>query len=166
MTTVKEMTEQINIALDDGTREELAEMLNTLLADEHTLYVKLRNYHWNVVGIEFVTLHELFEEQYNEIKERADLVAERVRKIGYPAIGTMKEFLDYTRIAEARSGHLSAEEMLDDLMNTNEAIIRNLRSDIDKSADKYHDEGTTDLLVATIRQHETMAWMLRSLLGR
>ena len=166
MTTLQKNNTQVDIALEDGDREEVAELLNTLLADEHTLYVKLRNYHWNVVGMEFYTLHELFEEQYNSVKETADVVAERVRKIGYHSIGTMREFLEYTRIAEAKSNTLSAEEMIEDLVNTNEAIIRNLRSDIDKCTDEYHDEGTADLLIATIREHESMAWMLRSLLGK
>lgn len=166
MTTVEKHATQIDIALDDDAREELAEMLNTILADEHTLYVKLRNYHWNVVGMEFYTLHELFEEQYNAVKVQADLIAERVRKIGHRSIGTMKDFLDYTRIAEAKDGVLSAEEMIQDLVDTNEAIIRNLRSDVEKSTEKYHDEGTGDLLIAAMREHESMAWMLRSLLGK
>lgn len=165
MTTLQKSNTQIDIALNDDARKELAEILNTLLADEHTLYVKLRNYHWNVVGIEFYTLHELFEEQYNLVKQQADLIAERVRKIGHRSIGTMQDFLDYTRIAEAPSNSMSAQAMIEDLVNTNEAIIRNLRSDIDKSTEEYHDEGTADLLIATMREHETMAWMLRSLLG-
>lgn len=166
MTVMTKATESTNIALEDDAREAVAEILNTALADEHVLYTKLRNYHWNVTGIHFVTLHELFEEQYDQVKLLADEVAERTRKLGYRSIGTMSAFLEYARVSEAPSDSMDADEMLDDLLNTNEAIVRNLRADIEKCTEEYHDEGTGDLLIAAMREHETMAWMLRSLLQR
>lgn len=153
-----------NIALETQTRDKIAQILNAVLADEHVLYTKLRNYHWNVTGWDFVSLHQLLEEQYNATKETADKVAERVRMLGFHAIGTMKSFLDHTRLEEARSNELAARDMISDLLKTNETMIRNLRDDIATVTDKMGDEGTGDLLIATIRMHEEMAWMLRSLL--
>jgi len=163
-TTKENVIATANIALTDQARNEIAEILNTVLADEHVLYTKLRNYHWNVTGLQFHSLHEMFEEQYDQVKTLADDIGERTRKLGHRSIGTMAAFLEYTRIAEAPSNTLSAPEMVQDLLETNEAIVRNLRADIDKCTDEYHDEGTADLLIATMREHETMAWMLRALL--
>ncbi len=155
---------QTNIALETTTRDKIAQILNTVLADEHVLYTKLRNYHWNVTGWDFVSLHTLLEEQYNEIKVSADAIAERVRMMGFNAIGSMKSFLDHTRLEEAGSNKMAARDMISDLLETNESMIRNLRADIDSVTDSLGDEGTGDLLIQTMRMHEEMAWMLRSLL--
>lgn len=155
---------ETKIALETQTRDKISQILNTVLADEHVLYTKLRNYHWNVTGWDFVSLHQLLEEQYNAIKETADTVAERVRMLGFHPIGTMKKFLDHTRLEEASSNELAARDMISDLLKTNESMIRNLRADIETVIDNFGDEGTGDMLIATIRMHEEMAWMLRSLL--
>jgi starvation-inducible DNA-binding protein len=164
MTVMNKAVSSTNLALTDDARAELAELLNTTLADEHVLYTKLRNYHWNVTGMHFHSLHEMFEEQYDQVKVLADEIAERTRKLGYRSIGTMSAFLEYARVAEGSNETMQAQEMIEDLLNTNEAIVRNLRSDIDKCTEAYHDEGTADLLIATMREHESMAWMLRAML--
>lgn len=139
-------------------------MLNQLLADEHLLYVKTRNYHWNVTGIHFTTLHELFEQQYDHIKVMADDIAERTRMLGGTAIGTMSEFLAETRLSENPNAAPSATDMIANLLDDHEQIISTLRDNIDASADKYNDEDTADLLVGIMRSHDEMAWILRSLI--
>jgi starvation-inducible DNA-binding protein len=156
---------QTNIALKTETRDQSAQILNTILADEHVLYTKLRNYHWNITGWDFVSLHEMLESQYNEIKETADEVAERARMMGHYALGTMKDFLNSTRLEEAPGNKLAAQDMISDLLQTNESMIRNLRADIETVTDTLNDEGSGDLLTQTMRMHEKMAWMLRSLLA-
>lgn len=154
---------QTHIALNADTRDKVSQVLNTILADENVLYIKLRNYHWNVRGIHFTQLHELFEQQYNELLPVIDEIAERTRMVGRFAIGSMKSFLSHTRLEEANSNELGASEMIDDLLKTNEAMIRNIRADIEVVSEECNDEGTADLLIATLRMHEKMAWMLRSL---
>lgn len=153
-----------NIALNVDTRDKISQILNTILADENILYIKLRNYHWNVRGIHFVQLHELFENQYTELQTVIDEIAERVRMVGHFALGSMSAFLEHTRIAEAKSNDLEAKDMIEDLLNTSETMIRNIRADIDVVSDECQDEGTADLLIGVLRMHEKMAWMLRSLL--
>jgi starvation-inducible DNA-binding protein len=150
--------------LKADTREQVSQILNTLLADEHIVYMKLRNYHWNVVGPQFASLHKLFEQQYEEVKLVSDEIAERARMLGKTAVGTLAKMLDLTRLEEAPNDSLDAAGMIADLLKTNEALIRYLRDDITAVTDTYGDEGTADLLIATLRMHEKMAWMLRSLL--
>jgi starvation-inducible DNA-binding protein len=153
-----------NIALENNVRDKIAQILNTILADEHILYTKLRNYHWNITGWDFVSLHELLETQYEDVKVAADDVAERARILGYHAIGTLKEFLDQTRLEEAQGNSMTARDMIGDLLETNESMVRNLRADIATIMDDLNDEGTGDLLIGLMRMHEKMAWMLRSML--
>lgn len=153
-----------NIALSDTARQKIAAILNKVLADQHVIYVKLHNYHWNVTGLQFHSLHEMFEEQYNEVKEMIDETAERIRKVGHRPEGTLKAYLERTRLDEAPSNALEATEMIRDLLETNEAFVRYLRTDIDDVTEEHHDEGTGDMLIAYMRAHETMAWMLRALL--
>jgi starvation-inducible DNA-binding protein len=155
---------QTNIALEKNVRDKTAQILNTVLADEHVLYTKLRNYHWNITGWHFVSLHELLENHYEDVKVAADEVAERARILGYHPIGTMKAFMDQTRLEEAPSNRMPARDMISDLLETNESMVRNLRADIATIMDDLNDEGTGDLLIALMRMHEKMAWMLRSLL--
>lgn len=150
------------IGLEEREREGLARILNTFLADQHTLYTKTRNYHWNVTGIHFIELHELFEEQYDAIKLAADKVAERVRMLGYPAIGTMQEFMEHTRLSEAPGEVPEARDMIEQLTKDHETMIRHLRTDIDRCEDDFNDQGTADLLTAILQEHLEMAWMLRS----
>lgn len=152
------------LAIEDRTR--IIEILNALLADEHLLYTKTRNYHWNVRGMFFTVLHEMFEEQYEDLKEIADQIAERVRMLGGKAIGTLSEFKQQTRLSETPGEYPTAEDMVANLVNDHEALISRLRDDADACAERYNDEGTTDLLVGTMRQHEEMAWMLRAMIEK
>ena len=157
--------ENVNIGLTNDARAGMIKNLNTLLADEHLLYTKTRNYHWNVTGIHFVTLHEIFEQQYDRLKVMADEIAERTRKLGGISIGTMAEFTKEARLSESPGTIPEAADMIANLLDDHEHIISNLRDDIDACAEEYGDEGTADLLVGTMRSHEEMAWMLRSLLN-
>ncbi len=163
MPTKTKKLEQAHIGLSKENRKQLIQRLNKLLADEHLLYTKTRNYHWNVTGIHFVTLHELFEEQYNEIKEMADEIAERNRMLGGMSIGTMAEFLEESRLSETPGTIPSAPDMIANLLDDHEHIISSVRDDIEACMDKFNDEGTADLLVGVMRSHEEMAWMLRSM---
>jgi starvation-inducible DNA-binding protein len=150
------------IGLPDEQREGIVLMLNTLLADEYLLYTKTRNYHWNVVGPQFSDLHKFFEEQYNELNGIVDDVAERARALGGNAIGTLVEFLKHTRLKEHQGEYPEAAEMLAHLLADHEATIRQLRMDLETSANTYHDMGTNDFLTGLMERHEKMAWMLRS----
>lgn len=150
----------INIGLSDDNRSAVVELLNKLLADFHTMYVQYRNYHWNVKRSRFISLHELFENQYNQISDEIDEIAERITTLGGTAIGTLKEFVEHRRIEELQ-GAPDANQMLINLVNTQEAIIRNLRNDIEY-AENRNDVGTEDFLTGMLAAHEKMTWMLRS----
>lgn len=150
------------LGLSKENRKGIIDVLNLVLADEHTLYTKLRNYHWNVVGAQFFALHEMFEEQYNAIKEEADVIAERVRAHGGFAIGTMKEFSAKTRLEEQPGAYPVARTMVKNLVDDHETMVRNLREDAETCAETYGDAGSEDLLVGLLQKHEEMAWMLRS----
>jgi starvation-inducible DNA-binding protein len=163
MTTHTKNLEQVHIGLTEENRTKLIERLNKTLADEHILYTKTRNYHWNVTGIHFATLHELFEQQYDRIKVMADEIAERTRMLGGTAIGTLSEFLENTRLSENPGTIPSAPDMIANLLDDHEQIISDLRKDIETVAEEYNDEGTADLLVGIMRSHDEMAWMLRSM---
>jgi starvation-inducible DNA-binding protein len=155
-----------NLGLSEENRRGVINVLNTVLSDEHVLYTKLRNYHWNVVGPQFHALHEFFEEQYDKIKEIADEVAERARAHGGPAIGTLKEFSERTRLTEQPGKYPTADTMIENIVKDHETIVRNLREDAATVANKFDDVATQDLLIGIIQEHEEMAWMLRSFLER
>lgn len=153
----------INIGIDEKDRREIAEGLSRLLADTYTLYLKTHNFHWNVTGPMFQTLHLMFEQQYNELALAVDLVAERIRALGFPAPGTYKEFADLSSIKE-EEGIPSAEDMIRRLVEGQEAVVRTARS-VFPVVDKANDEPTADLLTQRMQVHEKTAWMLRSLLS-
>lgn len=153
-----------NLGLSAKSRETVLSLLGRLLADEHVLYVKTRNFHWNVTGPHFGPLHALFEGQYNALAETIDEIAERIRSLGGVAPGSMKEFLKLSRIDEQPGGKLEAEKMIAALLSDYEAVIRALRADIEK-ADAAGDAGTNDFLVGILEGHEKTAWMLRAHLG-
>jgi starvation-inducible DNA-binding protein len=161
----KETAVKIEIGLNDGQRKPVVDILNRLLADEVTLYVKTRNFHWNVEGPDFSELHKFFESQYDEIDEIMDEVAERARALGGYAAGSLGEFAAAARLKEARGGSLAAREMLAQLLADHETVIRNLRSEAGQVGEKHGDAGTEDFLVGLMEQHEKMAWMLRSYLA-
>jgi starvation-inducible DNA-binding protein len=153
----------IDIGIPDAQRKEIAKGLSKLLADSYTLYLKTHNYHWNVTGPMFNSLHLMFEQQYNELALAVDLIAERIRSLGYPAPGTYKEFARLTRIPEDDTAP-SADGMIRALVAGQETVIRTARS-IFPAVDKANDEATADLLTQRMQLHEKTAWMLRSLLA-
>lgn len=155
---------KIEIGLNDAQRKPVVDILNRLLADEVTLYVKTRNFHWNVEGAQFSELHKFFEGQYDALDEIMDEVAERARALGGYAAGSLGEFTGSTRLKEAKGGASPAQEMLGQLLADHQAIIRNLRAEAAQVGEKHGDAGTEDFLVGLMEQHEKMAWMLRSYL--
>ncbi|MDF3058651.1 MAG: Ferritin Dps family protein [Rariglobus sp.] len=150
-----------NLGLSSKARETVLSLLDRLLADEHVLYVKTRNFHWNVTGLHFGPLHTLFEKQYGELAEAIDEIAERIRSLGGVAPGSMKEFLKLSRIDEQPGGQLEAEKMIAALLSDHESVIRSLRSDIEQTG-KAGDAGTNDFLTGLLEDHEKTAWMLRA----
>jgi starvation-inducible DNA-binding protein len=159
-----ETMSKINIGLTDEQRTGVAQILDRTLADLYVLYTKTRNYHWNVVGEHFRDLHKLLEEQYTELDEAIDLVAERSRKLGAPARGTLKEFLQLASLKEQPGDYPDAFTMLSNLCGDHEAVIQWLRQAADECDEKFHDMGTNDFLIGLMQEHEKMAWMLRSYL--
>ncbi len=152
----------IDIGIPEADRIEIADGLSRVLADTYTLYLKTHNYHWNVTGPLFNTLHLMFETQYNELWIAVDLIAERIRSLGRPAPGTYTQFAALTSIAEP-DGIPTAEAMLLDLVNGNEAVAKTAR-EIFAVADGANDQSTADLLTQRLQVHEKVAWMLRSML--
>jgi len=152
----------VNIGIETSNRGQVAEALKKLLADEHLLYIKLRNYHWNVTGIHFQQLHAFFEEQYDDLEDHIDDIAERIRSIGYLASGSMEEFQQYARLEETGHFNGDAQKMLENLLADHEAIIQFLRHDQDMVMEECNDAGTQDFLIALMEEHEKMAWMVRS----
>lgn len=152
----------VNIGIEEGARREIAEGLSRLLADTYTLYLKTHNFHWNVTGPMFQTLHIMFEQQYTELATAVDEIAERIRALGFPAPGTYAEFSRLSSISESE-GVPSAEEMIRLLVEGQETVVRTARS-IFPVVDDASDEPTADLLTQRMQVHEKTAWMLRSLL--
>jgi len=143
-------------------RKAIADGLSHLLADSYTLYLKTHNYHWNVTGPMFNTLHLMFENQYNELALAVDLIAERIRALGSPAPGSYAQFAKLSVIEET-DGVPPAEEMIADLVKGQEAVVRTARK-ILPTAEKVGDQPTIDLLTQRMNVHEKTAWMLRALL--
>ncbi|MGP8214436.1 MAG: Dps family protein [Bacteroidia bacterium] len=153
-----------NIEISDKNRQNVADILNTLLSDEYLLYTQTRNAHWNIAGSNFSELHKFFESQYEMIDEIIDDVAERVRSIGHYSLGSLKDFLRLSRISENKE--LSEEkEALRTLLAGHETIIQALRKEIPHVTDKYLDLGTADFITGIMEHHEKMAWMLRAYLS-
>ncbi|MBW4604229.1 MAG: DNA starvation/stationary phase protection protein [Calothrix sp. FI2-JRJ7] len=152
----------VNIGIDDTKRANIAEGLSRLLADTYTLYLKTHNFHWNVTGPMFQTLHLMFETQYTELALAVDLIAERIRALGFPAPGTYSDYARLSSIPET-PGVPKAKEMIRLLVEGQEAVVRTARS-IFPAVDEVNDEPTADLLTQRMQVHEKTAWMLRSLL--
>lgn len=152
----------IQIGLKEGSRKGVAKILNALLADEYVLYTKTRNFHWNVTGPHFNDLHKFFESQYEALDGIIDEIAERVRALDETPIATLSEFLAKSRIKEP-TGNLKAKEMIECLLEDHEAIICQMREDIDDVGGKFHDSGNQDEITGWMEQHEKMAWMLRAM---
>jgi starvation-inducible DNA-binding protein len=154
---------QIDIGIPEQDRAEITAGLSRLLADSYKLYLKTDNYHWNVTGPLFNTLHAMFEAQYTELATAVDDIAERIRALGHRAPGSYREFAKLTSIVEEQ-GDPSAEEMIRELVIGQEAVVKTARS-VFPLADSAHDEPTADLLTQRMNLHEKNAWMLRSMLA-
>lgn len=155
---------EIDIGINEKDRRSIVDGLSRLLADTYTLYLKTHNFHWNVTGPMFQTLHLMFETQYTELAAAVDLIAERIRALGSPAPGTYAEFAQLSTVKEPE-GVPSADEMIRQLVQDQEAVVRTARS-IFKVVDEADDEPTADLLTQRMQVHEKTAWMLRSLLEK
>ena len=162
-TTLDTTTPQPDLGIPTAEREAIVAGLSRLLADMYTLYLKTHNYHWNVVGPMFNTLHLMFEEQYSELALAVDLIAERIRALGAPAPGSYREFAELSIITED-TDRPDATEMIRRLVADQEAVVRTARS-IFPVVDAAHDEPTADLLTQRMQVHEKTAWMLRSMLA-
>ena len=154
---------EINLGIAKEEREQIAAGLSKLLADSYTLYLKTHNYHWNVKGPMFNTLHLMFEGHYTELAAAVDEIAERIRALGVKAPGSYREFAALTSIDEA-TGNETAEDMIRQLVVGQEAVVRTAR-EVFPAADAAHDEPTADLLTQRMQIHEKNAWMLRSMLA-
>lgn len=156
------MAAKIDIGIGEKDRKKVAEGLSRLLADSFTLYLKTHNFHWNVTGPMFQTLHLMFQTQYTELWNALDLIAERIRSLGYPAPGSYKHYLELSSIPE-ESDVPKAKEMIRQLVAGQEAVARTARQ-VFVLAEKAGDQPTADLLTQRMEVHEKNAWMLRSLL--
>jgi starvation-inducible DNA-binding protein len=155
-------TSGIDMGIAAEDRRQIAEGLSHLLADTYTLYLKTHNFHWNVTGPMFNTLHLMFEEQYTELAAAVDLIAERIRALGFPAPGSYKAYARLSSIEEAENVP-PAEEMIAQLVKGQEVVVRTARK-IFSAVERANDEASADLLTQRMQVHEKTAWMLRSLL--
>ena len=151
----------VNIGISESDRREIARGLSRVLADSYTLYLKTHNFHWNVTGPMFQTLHLMFEGQYTELALAVDLIAERIRALGFPAPGSYAAFAKLSSIPEAE-GTPVAQEMIKQLVEGQEAVVRTARALL-AAVERAQDEATADLLTVRMALHEKTAWMLRSL---
>ena len=149
------------IGIGKADLDKVCKVLSGILADQHVLYIKKRNFHWNLVGERFHTLHEFYEGQYGVLEKAIDETAERIRQLGGTAPGSMSEFLKLASLGEVHGNLIDGEETIEALVKDHETTIRSLRIAIDKVS---ADEGTADFLTGLMQTHEQMAWMLRSFL--
>jgi starvation-inducible DNA-binding protein len=153
---------KLNIGLTEEQRAGVIDLLNRDLANSYLLLIKTKKFHWDVVGPQFRSLHQLWEEQYQTLTQTIDQVAERIRTLGGFPIGTAQGFLEYGSIKEQTDNIPLATEMVAQLVDDHELIIRGLREHVDACSEQFHDEGTADFLTGLMEGHEEMAWMLRS----
>ena len=151
------------IGITDKNLDAVCSILNVILSDEHIVYAKTRNYHWNYEGDNFMEMHKFYEGQYNELAEMIDEIAERVRMLGRFPLGRLADFIKTTRLGE--DDYTTAQsEQLKNLLDDHESMIVYIRKAIDKVDETYKDAGTTDFITGIMQQHEKMAWMIRSYL--
>jgi len=151
-----------NIGLNDETRLEVGQILNLLLADEFVLYATTRDYHWNVTGPSFRSLHQEFQEQFEQLALWIDDVAERARAIGSIARGNWADLVKSARVSADPGAGLAAEHMVSELLALHEDMIVQLRADSESCLNRYKDAGTADFLTGLMEKHEKTAWMIRS----
>lgn len=161
-TAISVSAPRIDIGIADADRAEIAKGLSRVLADTYTLYLQTHNFHWNVEGAMFNTLHLMFMDQYTELWNALDLVAERIRALGFPAPATYAQFAKLASIREV-DGVPVALDMVRTLVIGHEAVARTVRA-VFPTAERGSDESTVDLLTQRLQVHEKTAWMLRSLL--
>ena len=152
---------QPNIGISPKNLKSITDLLSIVLADAVLLYTKTRKFHWNVSGNSFMELHKLFDKQYQKLEEAIDEIAERINKLGAKTPGTMQEFLQMATLKESPGKYPSQKEMLKELLKDHEAVIVQLRKNIDDCDEKYSDIGTADFLTDLMKEHETIAWTLR-----
>lgn len=152
---------KLNIGIPEENRKEITKGLSRVLADSYTLYLKTHNYHWNVTGPMFQTLHTMFETQYTELATAVDEIAERIRALGEFAPGSYTDFKELSSVKEAE-GIPKAMDMVKDLVDSHETVARTARA-VFEAAESGNDEASLDLLTQRIQLHEKTAWMLRSL---
>ncbi len=153
--------ERINIGISGEALGGVIDILNRVLSDSHVLYIKTRAFHWNVTGMHFQNLHELFQQQYTVLETAIDEIAEHARSRGGWALGSMAEFLQHTHLKE-QPRIPEARAMVEELLADHETIIRFVRESVDRCEEKYHDTTTADFLTGLLKEHEKMAWMLRA----
>jgi starvation-inducible DNA-binding protein len=156
---------KMNIGISEKNLKNSAELLSGVLANEMTLYIKTRKFHWNVAGESFMELHKLFEAQYTQLEASIDEIAERIGKLGHKTIGTMQEFSKLSSIKENPGKYAGSKDLLVELLKDHETVIILLRKDIDTAGEKNKDAGTADFLTGLMEQHETIAWTLRRYLN-
>ena len=154
------------IGLLEKNQVKVVDILNKVLANEFVLSVKTRNYHWNVIGPNFSELHKFFDEQYGQLDDIIDQVAERSRALGEKSIATMTEFMVKTSLKEKPKQYPDALQMVFNLLQDHKVIIRNLRKDLETCASEYDDMGTSNFLTDLLEKHEKMAWMLQAFLEK
>jgi starvation-inducible DNA-binding protein len=153
---------EAGIGIKPENLSKVAQSLNILLADEHILYIKTRNAHWNVEGPDFHAQHKFFEEQYDQLEDIIDDVAERIRSLGHYAAGTLQAFLKLTRLTEQTREKNDSAGFIKALEEDHESIIIYMRENINRYANDWHDLGTSDFITGIMEIHEKMAWMLRA----
>lgn len=153
--------QEAKIGISPKKTDKISNALNQLLANQHILYIKMRNYHWNLTGTSFVEVHEFIEKLYSQLAADIDEIAERILQIGKTASGSMKEFLEHATLEEAEGAKIAQESAIQQLVNDYERMIRILREIISDFEENQNDPGTVDILTRIIQSYEKNAWMLR-----
>ena len=161
LTKARQAHSDIDIGLNDNARKQVGQCLSQLLADTYLLQLKTQYYHWNVTGENFLSLHMLFEKQYDELAEAVDELAERIRALGLPAPGTFQQFSELASLKEDTHLPSAWQDMVAGLAAAHEAVIRATRDELEM-VQKSGDEGTADLIIGRLQVHEKIVWMLRS----
>ena len=156
------MAEDIGNGMEKSQRQGAVKLLASVLCDQHVLYIKTRNFHWNLKGPRFHDLHVFFEKQYQDLEAAIDETAERIRMLGGVSPGSMAEFLGGADLKEAASDIISGDDAISALISDHDKVVRDLREKIADSEEEFNDAGTADFLTALLRTHEQAAWMLRS----
>lgn len=154
--------DSLNTGISTTNSKKVADALNQVLADEFVLYTKTLKFHWNIEGRDFHALHLFLDDQYHQLQTIIDAVAERVRKVGHFANGSMKEFLASATLKEHAATSVVSEAMIAELASDHDTLIRKTRTLIDDFDEKYDDKGSSDFITGIMKEHEKMAWMLRA----